>query len=51
MMRSLAGVLVQAGEGKLSAADVRSILAAKTRTAAVPTAPASGLFLMKVFYR
>ena len=48
---SLAGVLVQVGEGKLSPAAVKAILAAKTRTAAVPTAPASGLFLIKVFYR
>jgi tRNA pseudouridine38-40 synthase len=51
MMRSLAGVLVHVGEGRLTPADVKAILAAQTRTAAVPTAPAAGLFLMKVFYR
>lgn len=51
MMRSLVGVLVHVGEGRLTPADVKAILAAKIRTAAVPTAPAAGLFLMKVFYR
>jgi tRNA pseudouridine38-40 synthase len=50
MVRSLAGVLVAAGEGKLSAADVRGILASKRRTPLVQTAPPQGLFLMKVFY-
>jgi tRNA pseudouridine38-40 synthase len=50
MVRSLAGVLVAAGEGKLTAADVRSILHSKTRIPAVQTAPARGLFLTKVFY-
>lgn len=50
MVRSLAGVLVAAGEGKLTPAQVREILAARQRTAAVQTAPAQGLFLMKVFY-
>jgi tRNA pseudouridine38-40 synthase len=51
MMRSLAGVLVAVGEGKLSPADVKRLLADRTRTAAVPTAPAAGLILEKVFYR
>lgn len=50
MVRSLVGVLVSTGEGKLTPARVREILASKTRTAEVQTAPAHGLFLMKVFY-
>jgi tRNA pseudouridine38-40 synthase len=50
MVRSLAGVLVAAGEGKLTKAQVAEILASRERTAAVETAPAQGLFLMKVFY-
>lgn len=50
MVRSLAGVLVSAGEGKLTAAEVRGILQSQKRTAAVHTAPAHGLFLEKVFY-
>jgi tRNA pseudouridine38-40 synthase len=50
MVRSVAGVLVAAGEGKLSAGDVRAILHSRERTAAVHTAPAQGLFLTKVYY-
>jgi tRNA pseudouridine38-40 synthase len=50
MVRSLAGVLVSVGEGKLTAADVRRILHSRERTAAVQTAPAQGLFLTKVYY-
>ena len=50
MMRSLAGVLVSVGEGKLTPARVREILASKERTALVLTAPPEGLFLVKVFY-
>lgn len=50
MVRSLAGVLVAVGEGKLSVPDVRAILHARTRIPAVQTAPPQGLFLTKVFY-
>jgi len=50
MVRSLVGVLVSTGEGKLTPARVREILTSKTRTAEVQTAPAHGLFLIKVFY-
>lgn len=51
MVRSLAGTLVAAGEGKLSPADVTAILRSQERTPAVQTAPAQGLFLTQVFYR
>ena len=50
MIRSLVGMLVSVGEGKLSLAEVRAILASKERTARVLTAPPHGLFLVKVFY-
>ena len=50
MVRSLVGALVAVGEGKLTPAQVRALLAARTRTAAVQTAPPQGLFLEKVFY-
>jgi tRNA pseudouridine38-40 synthase len=50
MVRSLAGVLVAVGEGRLSVAQVRAILESRERTAAVQTAPAQGLFLERVFY-
>lgn len=50
MVRSLVGVLVVVGEGKLRPAQVREILASRKRTALVETAPPQGLFLVKVFY-
>jgi tRNA pseudouridine38-40 synthase len=50
MVRSLVGVLVAVGEGKLPAARVREILQSRRRTALVETAPPQGLFLVKVFY-
>lgn len=51
MVRSLAGVLVSVGAGRLSAAEVAQLLASKRRTPAVQTAPPQGLFLAKVDYR
>lgn len=50
MVRSLVGVLVSVGEGRLTPAQVAEILASKTRTPLVQTAPPQGLFLVKVFY-
>ncbi|PAW67555.1 MAG: tRNA pseudouridine(38-40) synthase TruA [Opitutia bacterium Tous-C1TDCM] len=50
MVRSLAGVLVAVGEGRLSPEQVRAILEKRTRTALVQTAPPQGLFMAKVFY-
>lgn len=51
MVRSLVGVLVAVGEGRLAVAEVKKLLAAGRRTPAVHTAPPQGLFLVKVFYR
>lgn len=51
MVRSLVGVLVSVGEGRLSLAEVKALLAGARRTPAVHTAPPQGLFLVKVFYR
>jgi tRNA pseudouridine38-40 synthase len=50
MVRTLTGALVAVGEGKLTIAELRMILHARTRVPAVQTAPAQGLFLTKVFY-
>ena len=50
MIRCLMGTLEAAGFGKLSPDDVSRILEARDRTCAPETAPAKGLFLMKVFY-
>lgn len=50
MVRSLVGVLVAVGEGKLTPGDVRTLLRSRSRIPAVQTAPPQGLFLTKVFY-
>ena len=50
MVRSLAGVLVAVGDGRLRVADVRAILHDRKRIPAVQTAPPQGLFLTKVFF-
>ena len=50
MVRNIVGTLVQVGLGRMNAEDLPRILAAKDRRQAGPTAPASGLFLVRVFY-
>ena len=50
MVRSLVGVLVAVGQGKLTPAEVETILHSARRTPAVQTAPAQGLFLARVLY-
>lgn len=50
MVRSLVGTLVAAGEGRITALEVRAILASGKRPPRVETAPPQGLFLDKVFY-
>lgn len=49
-IRSFAGTLKLAGEGKWSAADVRDALEARDRTRCGPVAPPHGLFFMRVDY-
>lgn len=50
MVRSLAGILVAVGEGRISPRDVGAILNGRARIPVVQTAPPQGLFLTKVFY-
>ncbi|HEX3299838.1 MAG TPA: tRNA pseudouridine(38-40) synthase TruA [Actinomycetota bacterium] len=50
MVRIMVGTVVQVGEGRLSAADVGRILAAKDRSTAPKAAPAAGLTLERVVY-
>ena len=50
MVRNLVGTFVLVGKGTLSVEDVPRILAARDRSAAGPTAPASGLCLVAVEY-
>ncbi|MBZ5664019.1 MAG: tRNA pseudouridine(38-40) synthase TruA [Acidobacteriia bacterium] len=50
MVRNLVGTFLLVGKGTLAPEDVRRILEACERTAAGPTAPASGLYLVAVEY-
>lgn len=50
MVRNIVGTLVEVGNGKIPASDAKNILLSKDRNQAGPTAPARGLFLMKVNY-
>jgi tRNA pseudouridine(38-40) synthase len=50
MVRNLVGTFVEAGSYRISADSIPDILAARSRSAAGPTAPASGLFLVEVEY-
>ncbi|MBM3978019.1 MAG: tRNA pseudouridine(38-40) synthase TruA [Planctomycetes bacterium] len=50
MARSIAGTLVDAGRGKLGAPEVSAILASCDRKRAGATAPAHGLYLLRVLY-
>ena len=49
-VRNMAGTLKLVGEGKWRRADVRRALEARDRSAAGPTAPAEGLYLVAVRY-
>ncbi len=52
MVRIMAGTLMEIGRGKREPMDIYTILEAKDRSAAGPTAPAHGLMLMKYeFFR
>jgi tRNA pseudouridine38-40 synthase len=50
MVRNIVGTLLEVGKGKLSPEDVKDILESKDRTQAGPTAPANGLYLLRVIY-
>ncbi len=47
MVRIIAGTLIQIGRGKGKPSDIKDMIEKKDRSAAGPTAPANGLFLMK----
>ena len=50
MVRNLVGTLVEAAAGRMHADVLPGIIAARNRSAAGPTAPARGLFLVEVVY-
>ena len=49
-VRNIVGTLKLVGDGHLQPSDIKKILEAKDRKVAGPTAPASGLYLSKVWY-
>ena len=50
MVRNLVGTMLDVGRGQLALEEIPGILAARSRSAAGPTAPARGLFLHSVEY-
>jgi tRNA pseudouridine38-40 synthase len=50
MVRNLVGTFLLVGKATLTCADISRILAARDRSAAGATAPASGLYLVSVEY-
>ena len=50
MVRNLVGTMIDVGRGQLALEEIPGILAARSRSAAGPTAPARGLFLHSVEY-
>jgi tRNA pseudouridine38-40 synthase len=50
MVRNIVGTLIEVGRGNLSPGDIDCILEQRDRSAAGPTAPARGLFLVEVEY-
>jgi tRNA pseudouridine38-40 synthase len=50
MVRAIAGTLINVGRGYWPESQVQGILRAEDRTLAGPTAPAAGLFLVRVTY-
>ncbi len=50
MVRNIIGTLLEIGKARLTVNGFRDIVTARDRSAAGPTAPASGLFLREVFY-
>ena len=51
MVRRLVGVLVEVGKGELDPAAAAKLLEGRSELPAKLTAPASGLFLDRVFYK
>ncbi len=51
MVRTMAGTLIDIGQGRRSPGAIKSILASRDRRAAGACAPARGLLLERVFYK
>ncbi len=51
MVRSIAGTLVEIGKRRYTASRMREVLESRSRALAGRTAPAAGLFLVRVEYQ
>jgi tRNA pseudouridine38-40 synthase len=51
MVRNIARAIAKVGEGRYQPSQIAEILAARSRAASPGSAPASGLYLMRVYYR
>ncbi len=51
MVRAMVGTLIEVGRGKLAPDAIAEILRSRDRRLAGPTAPATGLYLLRVLYR
>lgn len=51
MVRNLVGTILEVGKGRKTIEELKTILEAKDRSVAAPTAPAHGLFLERVHYK
>ncbi|NUM81041.1 tRNA pseudouridine(38-40) synthase TruA [bacterium] len=51
MVRQIVGVLAEIGRGKMSETDIRKFFQSKSGIPAILTAPPSGLFLERVYYK
>jgi tRNA pseudouridine38-40 synthase len=51
MVRNIVGTLVDVGRGKIPPGELEGIIESRDRKRAGQTAPACGLFLIRVYYR
>jgi tRNA pseudouridine38-40 synthase len=50
MVRAIVGTLIEAGDGRRTPASLRDVMDSRDRAAAGPTAPPTGLYLVRVDY-